>query len=134
MRLLKRWHWPCSSWRRSLTRGTFSSTVPAPTVALAVLPVLVAAGAAVSCAPEAVAHDDAELATQFPAGQTMRAEAVPYQVSPFTISGVVEFIPRDPRLEHRRSVAGIAIKVIDENGNTLAEALTGESGKYQVSL
>src|SRR5713101_2513568 len=34
MRLLKRWRWPCSSRRRSLTRGTRSSTVPVPKVSL----------------------------------------------------------------------------------------------------
>src|ERR1019366_6789761 len=28
MRLVKRWRWPCSSRRRSLTRGALSSTVP----------------------------------------------------------------------------------------------------------
>ena len=53
-----------------------------------------------------------------------------------TISGVVQCLAHGlERQQHgRRSVAGVAIKVVDEEGGQLAEAVTDADGKYRLSF
>lgn len=79
--------------------------------------------------------DDPKLAIYWPDGRMTQTEAIGYHVPPVVVSGAVECVAHGPGGRYlRRPVTGIVIKVVDQKGNQVADAVSDKDGKYHLDF